>query len=56
LSIGIILKTYIFLRIYASTEFPNKNSIIPSMINDAFDSPGCTLEDIIIDDLSAISS
>jgi hypothetical protein len=40
---GIMLKTKDYLRIFASLESDIKKSKMPCMMNEAFDSPGCTL-------------
>jgi len=56
LSIGIILKTKLFLRYFATSSSETKNYKIPSTIKEAFDSPGWTLEVITIALLIAISS
>ena len=56
LSIGMILKTKLFLRYLATSSSETRNYRIPSTIKDAFDSPGCTLDVITIALLIAISS
>ena len=48
LSIGMILKTKLFLRYLATSSSETRNYRIPSTIKDAFDSPGCTLDVITI--------
>ena len=55
-SIGTTLKTKISLSAFASLSFDTINSRKPSMMNDAFVSPGCTRELIIMHLRSAIAS
>lgn len=53
---GIILNTKLFLRYLATSSSETRNYKIPSTMNDALLSPGCTREVITIALLMAISS
>ena len=50
------MKTYLSLKLRASGSLLIRKSMIPSIIKEAFDSPGCTLELRMIAGLSAMSS
>jgi hypothetical protein len=56
LSIGTILKTKLFLRYLAPSLSLIKYSRVPCMMNEAFDSPGWTLDVNIMALRTAISS
>lgn len=56
LSIGTILKTKLFLKYLAPSSSLTRYSSVPYIIKEAFDSPGCTLDDSTIALRTAISS
>ena len=53
---GIILKTYLSLNFCAISSMDVKKSITPFIIQEALDSPGCTLAVSMIAGLLAMSS